>query len=159
MIYDCRFLNISVSKDLRSYIQTLNRWNVKYSENIHTRSLLFYILKENYKIKGKSLKLQDIWSLCEFSHYEESVELIFLCNWYLYVGWILGLGGNQIGEVYSSGKKSFSKKISDIMERLRLTGKENVWFSVWNSSLILKETINLFNDQHFTNIRFDAAWI
>ena len=65
---------------------------MKYSENIHTRSLLFYILKENYKIKGKSLKLQDSWSLCEFSHYEESVELIFLCNWDLNGGWWMDLG-------------------------------------------------------------------
>ena len=92
----------------------------------HKVSSILSFLKERIIIKNKRKKLkttnlQDSWSLCEFSHYEESVELIFLCNWDLNGGWILGLGGNEIGEVYTSGKnniillkmkKSSGKKIS-----------------------------------------------
>ena len=101
----------------------------------HKVSSILSFLKERenyYKNKRKKLKttyLQDSsWSLCEFSHYEESVELIFLCNWDLNGGWILGLGGNEIGEVYTSGKnniillkmKKFGQKDIKGRERLRL---------------------------------------
>ena len=88
-------------------------------------------MKQNYKIKGKSLKLQDSWSLCEFSHYEESVELIFLCSWELNGEWILGLGGNETGEVYTSGKNNIVKvwlKRYEGEGAVGLTGKENVGF-------------------------------